>query len=257
MTFTLANNGAGGTNGATPTQGSGGNTGGSSGSFFDNVSVGASAALTFDNTHTIHSTESYMASTGATAATSYVGWSTSVALTGNQVWFRQYLYFTALPTVNTRVLEVLATGNAVSMGVNVLTSGVLRVVYGTGAAPATNSSITIPTGAWFRIEGYVIGDTVAGNTELKIFKTSADAGSPDETDTGPGSLNTTGVPAASRYGVVATVASTGPFWYSSVVLTDQGYPGPVPGGTTPSAADLAGGTDVGSTIGVDDAIGYP
>jgi hypothetical protein len=216
---TLTNNFEGGSSGTTITTG---NSGGTSGNAFDVVQIGASATDAYDNTRAAHGSLSCKIATPAGATTSYNSWTTSMG-SQSQVWFRLYLYFTANPPANHRVLQLLSGGSAAA-GVIVASNGKLLVVNAAGSS-VTTSTATIPLNAWFRIEGFVIGSATVGQTELKLF-TSADSTTPAETDSSAATQNTTGTLDTYRFGVAVSVASVGPFWMDDIGLSAAGYIGP-------------------------------
>jgi hypothetical protein len=220
----LTNSAEGGTNGTTLTGGSGGNTGGASGDYFDSVTTVASGTLAFDNAESDpHGSLSIKVATGATAGQSMVAWSTQM---GSQttVWFRIYLYYSALPTVQSRIFSAIQTAS--------LCSG-LYLQASTGKLWSGNSSggqifiltNAIPTGKWFRIEGFVTGSATVGQTELKLFA-NADDTSPLETKTSAATQATTGPPNLYQFGATNSIASVPAHWLDDLGLSNTGYIGP-------------------------------
>ena len=221
----LANTFAGGSNGATLTQGSGGNTGGTSGNFFDSVTIGGSATLAFDTTHfTSGSGLAAKVATGVSSANSYVAWTTQA---GDQprVWFRQYLYFTANPAGNFRVFSALGGSASLAGALQVLSGGTLRWLNAAGSTILTTTA-TIPLNTWFRVEGFITGSPNNGQVGVSLYW-PADAQTPVETDTSAAAQSTLGPINAARFGVTSAVANVAAFWMGGLGLSNTGPLGPV------------------------------
>ena len=223
VTGILVNTFEGGTSGTTLTQGIGGNTGGTSGNYFDTVTIGGGAADAFDNTHAAHGSLSCKIATVASAAV-YNTWSASLTNTGvSQVWVRMYLYFTANPANAHRVFAATA-GSGVAAALQVMTTGALRWTDASGSAIVTTTT-TIPLNAWFRVEGFVTGSATTGQVSLSLY-TTPDSLVPAETFTSAATQNTAGLVTDVRYGVSAAVASVGPFWMDDIGISATGPLGP-------------------------------
>ena len=216
----LTNTFEGGTNGTTISTG---NSGGLSGNAFDVVNVPASGTVAFSNAEAAHGSLSGELAT-TTAGSPYVAWSNSMG-TQNQVWFREYLYFTANPGSAQRVFEPNSGGTA-GGGVMVGTSGKLLTVDSSGTTETTSTN-SIPLNAWFRIEGYVIGSATAGQVQVALFD-SPDSTVSTEVNTTAGNLNTGGPLTVYRFGHGdgSTIANLGPFWMDNIGLSNAGYLGP-------------------------------
>ena len=237
----LVNTFEGGTSGTTLTQGVAGNTGSTSGNYFDTVTIGGGATDAFDNTHAAHGTLSCKIATAGSAAV-YNTWSASLTNTGiPQVWVRMYLYFTANPSNTHRVFSATA-GSSVAAALQVTTSGTLRW---TDAAASTifTTTTAIPLNSWFRVEGFVTGSAGAGQVSLSLY-TTPDSVVPAEAFTSAATQNTAGLVTDVRYGVSAAVASVGPFWMDDIGLSTTGPLGPAlafpAGGASSIACGQAG-----------------
>jgi hypothetical protein len=228
-TAQLTNTFEGGTSGNALTQGVSGNSGGTSGNFFDTVTIGGGATDAFDNTHAAHGSLSCKIATGSSAAV-YNTWSVSLTNTGvQQAWFRLYLYFTANPANQHRVLAATASGS-VAAALSVTTAGKLLWTDAGGSAIYT-SATAIPLNSWFRIEGFVTGSGEgAGQVSLSLY-TTPDSVAPVEAYTSPATQNTAGLITDVRYGVSAAAASVGPYWMDDIGVSTLGALGPslVPG----------------------------
>ncbi|HSR87236.1 MAG TPA: hypothetical protein VLM11_23900, partial [Streptosporangiaceae bacterium] len=218
--ITLANTAEGGTSGTTVTAA---NSGGSSGPVFDRVDVGAGATGIFDSSQAAHGNLAYAFGTGSTAALSRVQWTSSMG-TQTQVWFRAYLYFTANPAATVRVINQ-DQGHTACAVVVVLPSGKLQLRTGSAGTQTFTTTSTIPLNHWFRVEGYTIGSSTAGQVQLELFKTP-DATTPDETDTSAATINTYGSMDTYNFGISAYTANVATYWEDDVAISNGGYLGP-------------------------------
>jgi len=217
----LLNSFEGGTSG---TSVSTANSGGASGNAFDVVTIGSGDTNAYDNTQAAHGTLSCKIATGATAAAAYDRWSTSIG-TVSQVWFRMYLYFTAIPTAITRVMGYATTAGTTCGIVAVNTSGKVSFFNAGGSAIITTAN-TIPLNSWFRVEGFLIGSATAGQMQLKTFISGMDSQTASELLTSTAVQNTTGAPGLYSFGQISNTASVGPFWMDDIGLSTTGYLGP-------------------------------
>jgi len=233
----LVNTFDGGTSGNTLTTSPGGNTGGASGNAFDQVVIGSGATDQFDSTHAAHGANSNKIATAGSAAV-YNEWSGSL-LPATQTWYRLYLYFTANPTNQHRVFAAYSSG-VVAASLQVTTGGNLQWKDAGGSTIFTGST-AIPLNAWFRVEGYVIGNASTGQVSLSLY-TTPDGTVPVETQASAASQNTAGIITDVRYGVSAAVASVGPYWQDDIGLSETGPLGPslVPGSGGGSASIAMG-----------------
>jgi hypothetical protein len=220
----------GGTNGTTLTAGAGGNTGGTSGNFFDTVTIVASGTNIFDNTHAAHGTLANKLATGATAGTNFDAWDTSFGSAVGQVWFRQYLYLTANPGASFRSWSAFsAPAGSQNAGLQINTGGTLTFQDANGTAiTGMTTTETIPLNQWCRIEGFVIGSATVGQVELKIFfGANPDATTPTNTYTSAATVNTRGNMGSWRYGINTSRANVVAWWQDDLGLSNTGYVGPV------------------------------
>ena len=224
MAVTLTNSIEGVTpSGTTLTQGSGGNTGGGSGSFFDTITLGTGVTLASDNTHAAHGLLSAKFATGATSASSWVQWDTSAG-TLTTVFFRLYLYFTANPAAAIRFYQPLNVST--QCGAFVLnTSGKIDHIAGTGGTATNTGSLAITLNQFVRLEGKFVASATVGQLEHKLFNTP-DSTTPDETLTDSATQNTNTAVTKNRFGIPVAGSNIGPFWIDDFGLTDQGYLGP-------------------------------
>lgn len=220
----LVNDLEGGTNGTQLTAGAGGNTDGVSGNFFDNINTGSGATEVFSNTHAAHGFLSVNITTSATAAESYVEWTTSLGTPGTTIWFRTYVYLTALPGTSTPLIRFNNAGGQ-SARLVLTTTGVWNFNDSANTTILTGTSV-MPTNAWFRVEGFVIGSSTAGQLEVKSFTGNADGTVPVETLTSGTTVNTRGILDSIQYGVTSVTIANVSFWLDDIGVTDVAYLGP-------------------------------
>lgn len=192
--------------------------------------VGSGATLAFDSTRSAHGGLSLKCATGATATTAYAQWGTSLGAGQSQVWWRMYLYFTALPTVTDRLWCAFADTGATSQcaGMYINTSGTFQITDELNDTVLTTTTV-IPLNQWFRVEGYVIG-SATGSAEFKLFS-SMDSTVPDETE--DVSLNSRGTLGAFQFGATASKASAPTYWLDDIGVSTAGYLGPAVAAPSP------------------------
>src|SRR5580704_9713996 len=107
MSQVLANNAESGlTSGTNATQGSGGNTGGSAGQYFDSLAKGTGTAITFSSAQFAHGSLSYNFTSGGTSAAVSAKFTSALMTdTPTQEWFRIYVYLPTLPGVNQIIFQ--------------------------------------------------------------------------------------------------------------------------------------------------------
>ncbi len=223
----LTNSFEGGTNGAALTPLVSGNTGGASGNFFDAITATAASGAVdvFDNTHVAHGTMACKIATGINSVQSLNRWSTSIGAVP-QVWFRTYLYFTAIPSALFRFIGFAnSSGSNTCATVAISPTGKVEFFNATGSAVITTAN-AIPLNAWFRVEGLLIGSATVGQMQLKTFTTAMDGQVPDEMLTSTAVQNTFGPPGLYSFGQVSNQANVAPFWMDDIGLSTTGYLGP-------------------------------
>ena len=190
------------------------------GSAFTAVNIGSGATFAFDTTRAAHGASAYKVGTVA-SANSYVTW-TAPASMPPQSWFRMYLYVTGYPAAAFRLLTFL-NGASRCGYVQLGAAGQLQFIdHATTIMCQTVAAV--PLSAWFRAEGYLLGDPAAGQAELQLFPV-ADGILPSEIGTSAAGQNTTGTPTAFSLGPF-TAASVGPYWYDDLGVSTSGYMGP-------------------------------
>src|SRR6266851_3113313 len=112
------------------------NSGGASGNAFDAVTVTSSGqTCASDNAQAAHGALSIKLATGATAAGTFVRWTTSMG-TQTTIWFRVYAYYQANPGSSVRLWNATASGTSCG-SVLVTTAGKLLFANSAGTTVLT------------------------------------------------------------------------------------------------------------------------
>jgi hypothetical protein len=229
----LTNSFAGGSNGVAITTV---NSGGTSGDAFNAVA----GTLVYDSTYAIHSTLSaHGSNTGTNAAR--VRWSSSLG-TVTQAWFRIYGYFTAYPA--SHVVIFSCDNFSLFMKHSGAGQGLLYAQDGNNNIMISDTTTALPSGAWWRVEGYCIASTTVGAAQIKVFVTGADSSTPDETKTSTSAWNTGASITQANYGICGWAGGGGTWdlWWDALGASDTAYIGPVVSGTNavPGLASATG-----------------
>jgi hypothetical protein len=215
----LLNSFEGGTSGVTLTPG---NSGGASGNAFDATTITGTGVLAFDNTHAAHGSLALKAQAVTSGDAAAANWTSSLGM-HSQLWFREYLYFTANPTANCRVFSyLLAAANCATVSVN--SAGQL-VMLSSNAVTMFTFAAAIPLNQWFRIEGTVFNAPATGQGTLRLY-TSPDSVTPAESHTSAANFNTLGSGNAADFGIAFSAAILGPYWIDDVGISTCGFLGP-------------------------------
>jgi hypothetical protein len=232
---TLTNSFEGGTSGTTVTAA---NSGGSSGNAFDSGAPGTGCTLAYDNAHPAHGGLSMQVAVGGTSAQASMTWAASLPAY-TQIWFRAYVYLTALPTTVTRViLTAPAAGQCAYVQIG--TTGKVTMLDSTGAQMAQLSQ-AVPTGASFRIEGWVTTSATAGQGSISRYD-SMDSVTATQTATSGTTFNTNTGGTLVRFGQAASQTNVGPYWLDDVGASTDGPLGPVASAIQATAAIAGTGT---------------
>lgn len=210
-----------GTNGNTISTGDAG-----SATAWDAVSIGSNAAVIYDTTH-VYNTLSGKISTGASAVTPYLEWVAALG-TVTDHYGRIYIYFTANPAANHRLIRVLS-GATTAADILILTTGKIDLRPSSGSSVKTSTN-AISLNQWVRLEYHIIHSTTVGQMEVLLFN-SPDSGTPTETITSTAVQNTLASGDRIRFGNQTATANTGPYWFDNIVAKATSYPGPAPTGT--------------------------
>jgi len=237
------------------TQGSGGNTGGASGDYFDLVSGGSGAAPTGDrkvfstaqSRHGSYSALLYSAASG----NEYFAWTTQFGspLTSGTVYVRAYMYFSAF------------AGSGASKHIRLFDSGGVEAAYfrvdaspnpgiadSAGTFNEPSGPVTLSTGQWYRVELSIpIGNSVTITGRLfyggNIDGTTADV---EWSQAASDTLTATGDIAEVRF--ANTVAGPIVYW-DDVAVSDTGWIGPPASSTNVNSSDSFSVTDSAASPG--------
>lgn len=231
-----------GTSGSTVTTGGSPSDGSTA---WDTASIGSGATLIWDNTRALNGSLSYKFTTGASAVTDYLGWSTSVSMAVPMGVSAAY-YFTAVPTAQVRILSLYQSGT-LQAAINITSTGKLQLFAGSAVGTSTN---TIPAGAWFRVELKIItSSATVGQAELRLF-TDPYGTTPTETVTSAATINTLGGnPTEARFGIGTGQANVVAYWMDELQASNTGYPpAPVLPTQTVSPTGISTAETFGSTV---------
>jgi hypothetical protein len=181
------------------------------------------AEMKYDDAHAVGSGKSLRISTGTTAATPYVSWSSAALGTQPQLHESVYVWFDSIPTTTIRLMEFRDSASNRNGNVDIVGgTGFVRTTGNSGTS--ATSTTAIATGQWIRIDAKVVANATAGTVEAKLFNT-ASSSIPTATVTKTG-VPTLGDVAGIRLGIVtAGVANAGPFWIDNPRVRVDDYPG--------------------------------
>jgi hypothetical protein len=219
----LTNGFQGLTAGTTLTGGVGGNSGGTSGDFFDAIT----GPVTASNAAAAH--ETMGVSCAAAAGEAYAEWFAQIVGTFGTFYSRAYLRNMTAPPANCKLISLFAA-SVVAGRLNIDSTGHIALTDTAGTTIGA-ASTTVVTGraAPVRIEFKVIADPTVGVLECRIFLTG-DAVSPDEVMTRTAvNTGTAGAMNKVRFGPTGT-AITATMLLDDVGITDVDYMGPVGAG---------------------------
>lgn len=162
----LTNSFEGGTNTTTLTAGSGGNTGGSSGSFFDVVTA-TGEIVEFSTNQAAHGNLSAVVQTGTSGIANF-GWSTSWG-TQTNTFGRIYVYLTGAPNVSDSFIEHQSSGTF-ACGIQI-TTGQNILIQDANFATVHQMASTIPLDQWVRIEWNLVSGLSTGQIIVNYYAT--------------------------------------------------------------------------------------
>lgn len=226
---TVANDLQSGTSGSNITTANSGGLAGVEDPFDEVTATGTGVTATYSNTHAFQGTLAFQAHVGTTIGSSHAGWTTRLGTSMPQIWFRLYLFVTALPSADVRICRV-TSGGTFAAAVTLTTTGKIGIRDSAGTSQgATTAGITLSS--WFRVEGYMIGSATVGRVEAKLFNTPTST-TPTETLTTAATLNTLGLLDGVNFGNPSS-ATSWDAWFDGLAGSTAGYAGPLPAG--PSA----------------------
>ena len=202
------------------------NSGGASGNALDTVSIGAGSVLASDSAHAAHGGLGLQCSSAA-ATFSFGYWGTSLGAGNPQVWFRIYLYVTAQPAANNRVVTFWNTTSAGTLCGAVLTNTAQKIIMqNSGSTTILTSANTYPLNQWFRVEGFLLASATVGQLEFRLFN-GLDDPTILETQTSTALQNTGASVGSIGWGISNSPASAvGPLWLDDFGVSTTGYLGP-------------------------------
>ena len=231
-----------GTNGTTLTGGSGGNTAGTGDSFLDSVTIGTGGTLAFSSAFAAHGLLSAKAATGATAAGTYMTWSTSLGSV-TTLYGRIYLNLSAAPAATDAIIQFRDGAGGWAGGIQ-LTTGLQLAVQDTVFTTLNTLTTVLATGTWYRVEWKLAASGAsAGQVTVSLY--AGDNTVPAETWTSPGTATIGGTATGSvLFGWTGAHASQPAAYLDDLGLSTAGYLGPA-AGAPGAAVDGAGYLNAG------------
>jgi hypothetical protein len=204
-----------GTNGATLTAGSGGNTAGTGINYFETVNIGGTSAMIFDTSQFMHGTQSCKMTPGSGEVTN-LRWT---SLNSTQVAMSFYIRFSALPVADFFLANFIAGGTTVARLMFSSSTGKLRLTDTRGlGAPVWTSAAALSVNTWYRIELYITINASAA-TETVAYYLGDSASAVDGTSINTGQTGSTAVDTA-VFGKTDTSTYTTAHWYDSIQVED-------------------------------------
>ena len=228
----ISNTAEGGSNGVTVSTA---NSGGTSGTAWDSVSVGT--GLTYDTATKMHGGVGYAFAAPANVIES-LQWTTSLG-SQTDIYWRMYMFRSATPLEQQRIVRFFNTAGGTEGGrISWHTDGKLYSFDSTLAVPGA-SSFTLTANQWLRFEGRILASATVGIIEVKAYVGDNTSAIGTYTRTNVNTLTTIG---EIRFGN-AVAATPGAFWMDDFTVVTTGYPGPATSSQTllPDADLAAGG----------------
>jgi len=220
----------------------------------DNSYAGTDAEGVYDDTRAKEGSMSGRFSTGATQTTTFIRFDFD-ASPSNEVWGRMYGYVTALPAVNTIVLQAREAAGAIAVySLRLNTDGTLLLFRSSPGFQALALGVeVVPTDEWFRIEIYGLGHATAGVATARLFvgddleKESSAVNATEE-------IGATSIEADYTMGAVATGILTGQInsedlWVDDFAGTSVNWPAPT-GATSEHYSGSGSIVETHSVVGV-------
>jgi hypothetical protein len=223
----------GGTNGATIAFGDTGN-----GDAFDVSGLVSGGVRVYSNTHALAGSLSARFSTGATAGTNFLGWTTSLYPSGaaaGHLYLEALFYFTAAPAAAV-VLLAGRNGAGNDFSIQLATTDKLQLRDANNVVQATFSN-SVPFNQAFRVGLHGFTDTSAGTIEGRLWSNASDAyGSELEVQSLTAQNTGTAIDRA-LVGILGSLANVSNFWADSVTASTSVYPSaPIAGAATLAAS---------------------
>lgn len=171
---------------------------------FDDVQTSGTATLTYDNANVFEGTYAAKIATGASASLAYVEYRPTIT---TRCWARLYIYLTANPGTNHRILAVAQAGGTIHCSVQMQTTGILRVINAAGSAVATCAN-AVPLNTWVRVD---LATTASATGRCTMSYRTGNASHPTEVVYGANSTGTTSIGRIAA-GISGTTVANVTFW---------------------------------------------
>lgn len=249
----LSNTFEGGTNGATLTGGSGGNTGGASGDFFNTALVPSDGILIFSNV------QKFIGSLGVRMATRTVAgaldliWTSASRGSISDDYGRFYFYSDDITTGGLAKNIVRWFNGGLSLGGILMGNNRLYVTDGSNSAVSANSTTLLPAGQWVRIEYHLHPRTDGtGSVQIKLWLNPNSTGAPDWDYTLSGLTYTAATTDQVTFGNAGPGANwpsaTGFIGLDGITTGAAAFPGPIAGGKAVTPAGISATSTVSGAI---------
>jgi hypothetical protein len=218
----LSNDFEEGTDGVTMTTANSAGTGENAFEVLTNPTSGQT--IMFKSDTGVHGTNALELATGATAATVFFRWTTSVG-SQSDVWCRFLFKTGSTPASNTRIWHAYtASGDCAS----IIHTTAGKLIYANSSGTQYGSMITdaaLALNTYIRIELYIKGDATAGIVGWRIYL-DPEGLVPDDVKS-ESAVNTTGLVAKIEAGNAgATKSNSGPWRFKDFAIGIHGYLGP-------------------------------
>jgi hypothetical protein len=238
------NNFNGGTDGTTLTSGSGGNTGGVSGDYFDTIQKPSDGILDFNATNAYTGGLAMRMATRTVTGALNVIWTATRRGALSEDYGRFYFYTDDKTTggVAKNIIRWFNAGS--SLGGILMGNNRLYVTDETNATVSGNSTTLLPASQWVRIEYHLHPRTDGtGSVQIKLWLSPASNGTPDWDFTISGrtyAANTTDQITIGNAGPGANwPTATGFIYFDEIIAGANNWPGPVFTGSTLTATQTA------------------
>jgi hypothetical protein len=230
LTPMRANNADGGTDQATVTTA---NSGGSSGHAWDSVTIGADATCKYEHATYAGQAASYSFATGATSATTFVTWSSSV-VAHVRSYGRAYFRFTSLSTTPS-IVRARGSGTQ-AFRVTVTSAGLLQL-RNTGNTVIATGSVALSTLTWYRLEWDVSrGASASGTLWVYLGHSTTPV---DSVTVATGDFGTADF-TEYNFGIIAATSNQAAQWIDEIAVGRTGLFGPIASNDKSGTVALAG-----------------
>jgi|GEM_PF-3019698 len=195
------------------------NSGGTTGSPFDVITITAGGSVVYDSTQKVEGNTSIHATTAGVSA--FVGWSPATLGELPEIYGRFYLRMSAYPINGSSIARVYS-GGTTQISFNITNAGQIRIRNAAGGALASGTT-KVPLNSWVRYEFRVLAGTSGAIAESKLY---LDKDSNDSSESlVANSLALTADVDQVTFGLIANATAGDSIWMDELA-TDSGWLGP-------------------------------